>query len=244
MVLETPQAIYFYVGDGLSGTFGHCWRMGTSNVSFYVKPRLAALAGFKISLHGPQPPKHPAWGFKFGMDKAAMPKANAAGGALVYNGSRGLPEWFTGRQVLDGTSHVMTYRVTWELFEPGIPSAPRPAEVRAETGFAIPPPSRFRVADVEVYVSEQEPYWPNVDQSRRDDACLPAIRNKRGQYLTALSVQRSVFAPEGPPSELATELQRGPDSVRGLGAQIGDDGVLWVVERLMAKSMFTEAIAG
>jgi hypothetical protein len=218
--LAHPPVLYFLVGDRTSGIVGYTWRIGTSGTSFYLKLRYTPLSSVKISLHGPDPrPGLGPPGFKIAIDLQAQRKAAAAGGVVAGLDSM-RPAWFTGRATENGAVHAITFRSTWDLFQPGVPSAPNPGEIKPKTrGLIVPPPPILAAADVEIYVSSGHPYWRNEQQAREDNACLGPIRNQADQYLTGVSARRSSLmkpTPKVSPSA-CTILKRRSCSRRGHG---------------------------
>lgn len=113
-VSGAPDAVYFVVGDRFTGKYSYAWRLGRGGTSFYIKPIEAALAQFKVSLHGPdpRPGMHP--GFKVAIDSSAAETAAAAGGVLAPSDDWRPVQWFDG--VASGARRVMRIRMTWDLF--------------------------------------------------------------------------------------------------------------------------------
>jgi hypothetical protein len=137
--------------------------------------------------------------------------------------------------------HVVTYRAAWDVFKPGTPAAPTPTDFDAGVaeGFAIPRPIALRAADVDIYLSDRRPYWPNEAETRKDNDCFGPLLNTAGQYLTGVSARRSVFDREHhPPLDLAPHLGPDDEAVRGLSAGVDSSGLLWIVEQLLPASIF------
>lgn len=236
MSVETPSALYFVVFDYTNRIYGYTWRAGTGGTSFYVKARAEPIGALKISLHGPDPrPGLSKPGFKLTVDQSALPKAHAAGGAIVGD----LPDrgaWFTGRSIAAEVRHVMTFRSTSDLFLAGMPSAPNPGRFNEdkERGLIIPSPKGLGTADVDIFVSHGAPYWWNTVQAFKDGSCLGPIRNKAGQYLTGQSIRRHfMVSPVPVPKPTSPD-----DRVRGLVTFINRQGVLVVQEHWMSRSFF------
>lgn len=168
--------------------------MGWSRTSFYIKAREAALSGLKVSLHG-EDARHPGKaGFKLAEDVSAVAKSEEAGGRLIASPGM-LPLWFPGANAVSGSTHVLRFRVPWDLLQPPIPSAPAPAPVRARA-FAgiVRAPLPLHSVDVDVFVSRKRPYWPNEKRARADKACIGPLQNESGDYLTAVAVHRLILA--------------------------------------------------
>jgi hypothetical protein len=228
-------AMYICVVDRATGVCGYAWRIGWRSTSFYIKPRYAPIGGAKVSLHGPDE-RHERPGFKLDIDQSALPKVIAAEGLIA--GTEGwLPRWFAGRQVTPGARHVVRFRWSWDLFYPGVPSAPSPGTVR-DTDFAavVAPPPVTVALDVDLYVGDSKPFWPTEQQARKDNACLGPLRNDAGQYLTGVVSRRSVLLHRTPDLALSPTAVDPDDRVRGLGMTVDEDEVLWIREQWMSKA--------
>lgn len=238
MPIETPSALYFVVYDPVNRIHGYTWRAGTGGTSFYIKCRAEPIGALKISLHGPDTrPGLAEPGFKLAVDQSALPKAYAAGGAIVGD----LPDrgsWFAGRSITSEVRHVMTFRSTSDLFLPGMPSAHERGRFNEdrERGLIIPPPKGLTTADIDIFVSNGPPYWWNMARAFKDDSCLGPIRNRAGQYLTGQSARRRFVASPVPvPRPTSSD-----DRVRGLVTFINSQGVLVVQEHWMSRSVFDD----
>ncbi|MDT7786676.1 MAG: hypothetical protein QOF58_5095, partial [Pseudonocardiales bacterium] len=102
------------------------------------------------------------------------------------------------------------------------------------------PPAGYAV-DVDIYVSKRRPFWPQEAAARRDNACLPALRNKAGEYVTGVSVKRAVVTSPTPPTTLAGVPADENDRTRGVGTAGDDEGFLWVREQWMPKAVIIAA---
>jgi len=235
--------MYVCVGDRKTNVCGYAWRIGWGRTSFYIKPRYAALGAVKVSLHGPDI-RHPRPGFKVDLDASAISAVRTAEGRFVAT-EGWLPRWFLGRSVKPGVVHVVRFRWTWDLFGPGLRSAPRPGPVKSRD-FAglVPPPPVGDAIDVDLFVCEKRPYWPNERQARKDRACLGPLRNEAGHYLTGISVKRSVLLHPTPKVALPQQAQVGSNRVRGVGLAVDEHEVLWVREQWMSKRPFGSEDAG
>jgi len=240
--VKESSAFYFLSGTRESAIRSYTWRIGTRSTSFYVKPLYRALAGFKVSLHGPDPRPTLVPGFRFGVDASASSIATSSGGIVVQrylpNGER----WFDGEDV-DGRARLaMRFRVTSDLFDEGVPPAPLPTKnVKAtEMGFVIPPPPAGYVNDVEIYVAAGTPYWPNESEAKESNACMGPIRNTAGEYLTGLSVRRPVDHPIAPPEGMSQSTGPSEESIRAVNARVDDHEVLWILEEWMPKAFFDQ----
>jgi hypothetical protein len=237
MVLHMPSTLYFVVHSKINHIYGYTWRIGTSGTSFYIKARAPYIA-VKISLHGPDPRPHLSQpGFKVALDRSALPKVRAAGGAVMGV----LPEegqWFSGRQIRPNVRHVMTFRSNPDLFVRGVTSGPSPGQFNAsrEQGLVVPAPQALKAADVDLFISDDFPYWHNPIKSFSDNANLGPIQNKAGQFLTCQSVVR----PAAKCTVAVPEPATPDDRVRGLVTYINGQGVLVIQEHWMSRSFFTE----
>lgn len=176
-IVPEPEVMYFVPASLDPVVFGYTWRIWARSTSFYLAPRSAAVGGLKISLHGPDDrPDLGMPGFKMGIDRQLMSRAEDLGIGIV-NGLRGgaLNGWFSGRQLRDGSAwHVLTLRWTWDLFQPGVPSAPVPERPRAGAAALrlMAPTELLRVVDVELFVGNEAPYFPEDEV----DAGMPCCR--------------------------------------------------------------------
>jgi hypothetical protein len=241
-MLQTPATLYFVVYNRVNNVFGYTWRIGTSGTSFYIKARAPYIGAVKISLHGPDPRPHlSAPGFKLAIDRSALPAVRAAGGAVVgFLPDQG--QWFTGREVLPGVRHVMTFRSTPDLFVPGASSAANPGQFKVgrEQGLVIPAPQALQAADVDVFVSDGVAYWFNPVKALPENACFGPIKNKAGQLLTCQSVRRPVIkCPIHIPEPLSNA-----DRVRGLATYLNGQGVLIIHEAWMSREFLRESVRG
>jgi len=65
--------------------------------------------------------------------------------------------------------------------------------------------------------------------------------NSAGQYLTAVSVSRSLLRTPTPASALAGEPDEDSDRVGGVGASVDANGVLWICEQWMSRAAMLAA---
>jgi hypothetical protein len=237
---ESRQVIVFLVRHPVTGVMSYCWRIGVGRTSFYMKPRYDPLSMLKISFHGPDP-RHRQPGLKIEIDQSASTKANEAGGIVVH-GSGEYKQWYTGKPVRPGgPTHVARLRYPWSMFYQSVPSAPMPKDPpKASVAGVIPPPDEFYAVDVDLYISQGKPYWPDERAARRANAMLGVLRNEADQYLTAVANHHSVIRVPTPDS-LVVRLPSGAvDIVRALGTCVHDD-VLWVCEQRMSSAQLREA---
>jgi hypothetical protein len=234
-----PEALYFLWGDRSTGRCSYVWRIGTGRTSFYLKAIQPSLASVKISLHGPDE-RHRMPGFKFAFDRSAIPTATAAGGRII--GDFGNP-WYPGEDFGGGTRLAVRFRVESSLFKAPSPSAPWPTkEIRNHArGLVIPPPDRFSVADVDIFVTKGHPFWPNEEDARANKACIGPLRNEADQFLTGVSYRRPANGALRPPTELSLPIDDDDASprVRAIGARVGG-GLLWIVEQSLPNWIFDD----
>lgn len=237
------RALKFMVGSRLLGTYRYSWNITAGGTSFYVKPLLAHMQDWKISLHGPDPAREKRGGYKLERDAGAAPVVQAAGGAFFERVHMPDPLWFPGHRVRPGVDLVLRFRFGYSLFTSEAASAalpprpPRPTDVAG----VIPPPSPGRAIDVNVYVCHDKPFWPNEQQARVDNACLGPLRNKAGQYLTAVIFDESIEREPSPVLDRAPVAAAGKaaaaDRVRGASAALDERGFLWVQELWLSRKI-------
>lgn len=222
-----------------TGVIGYAWRMWWQRSSFYLVPRYAPMSGAKVSLHGPEEGNENG-GFKLARDRAAMVRAEAAGGSV-----RGQQEalWFSGRPTpIPGVTHAVTLRWTPGLFRRGSPNGPGWDELKSGSlGLVVPAPAPGYAADVDIYVCTGQPWWPNEDQARRANAVLGPIGNAAGQFLTAVSVRRSVKDKPTPSAAIGPSPLSRKDFLRAIGAAVDDEGVIWQVEHWGSRKRLSQA---
>lgn len=231
---------YVLVGSREPLQLGYVWRVWARSTSFYLKPRHSANRFLKISLHGPDP-RHRSPGFKLAMDgdtpRADKPTVIATPGFL--------PCWFPGEEVQPGVRRIARIRTTWDLFGPGVPTAPSAGEVgKGFQGALIDPPPAGYASDLDLFVSERRPFWPNEAEARKKNAALGPLVNTAGEYLTGASIRRSVLAEPAPDSESAMHPASSGDTVRGLHASIDPRGFVWLCEERMSRAALLRASGG
>jgi hypothetical protein len=229
------------VGDRDTGIFSYAWRLGTGGTSFYIKPVEAALSQFKISLHGVDHRPGIRPGFKVELDESAESAVADAGGALVARDRWSGRQWFQGEVVAPGVNHVMRIRTTWVMFNRRYPSAPAPQNLKSRSfGGVIPAPRSLRAVDVDLFVCQRRPYWPNEKRARRDNACLGPLSNKSGASLTAVATHRSIVNEPDPPGLNGPVPVDEADRLRGFGATFDPRGFLWVCEQWLSRAALSE----
>lgn len=211
----------------------HIWRLWAGGTSFYFKARDKAMGAIKVSLHGPDeresvgPPV-----FKFGFDRSVADRS----GVLHAEGFNGRA--FPGEQVSPTARRVLRIRVPWDTLRPGDPAGPGKLQLRpGMRGAIVRPPDVGYAVDLDVFVSDGEPYWPaSPVQMRRDGAAIGPFRNDAGQLLTAASIHRALHRSPTPEGAHVLPPMHRDDVVRG--AFIGgakDAPFLWIVETIMSR---------
>jgi hypothetical protein len=223
------QSVYFVVGDPLTGIASYVWQMWWSRRDFYLVPTYAPISGIKVSLHGAND-EHSEPFYRIGRDHRALEKALEADG-IVHAPARDVT--FKGQIVQPGVRHVITMRWTPSLFKAGMPSGPRPQDIKpGRVAHVLAPPSRGFSTDIEIYICQDRPWWPNEAQARADNACIGPLGNQADEYLTALSIRRRKGVNAPPSSAWWPQPLNRADRVRGIGAAVDDKDVLWVVEQI------------
>lgn len=240
------RALKFMVGSRTLGKYSYSWSIFGGGTSFYIKPLPAYMQSWKIRLHGPDPGRQLRGGYKLESDASAAAAVEAAGGAFFEWVSLPDPLWFPGHEVRPGVDLVLRFRFGYDLFTSDAASAEPPERVprRADVAGVIPPPSRGRAIDVNIYVCHQQPFWPHEEQARADNACLGPLVNKAEQYLTAVIFHESVEREPSPVPARAPVGATGkavpPDRVRGVSAALDERGFLWVQELWLSRSTLEE----
>ncbi|QWF85632.1 PQQ-like beta-propeller repeat protein [Amycolatopsis sp. CA-230715] len=133
----------------------------------------------------------------------------------------------------------MRVRFPWSTFEPGSPSCPQPTTSnQVGQHLLLSAPDPLLAADVDLYLSENgQPYWPNEEQARIDNATMGPLVNDANQILTAIATHRSLWR-DAATAELA-ELSRAHSGPRGriVAVNRDDSGFLWMREVVAPNSM-------
>lgn len=231
---RTLEKILFLVRDEGTPCNSHTWRIWPSGTSFYLKSKDPEMDEMKMSVHGPRPDvTGPGPWLKVGRDSSVKePRTGAAG--------RGnLPIWFGGRQMTRDVKHVIRFRFDWTMFHSKVPSGKNPGDVtrpdRTQAGFVQRAPRLGHAIDVDLYLCERRPYWPNEDQARAANGLLGPIKNKAGQYLTGEVHERALLTTPTPERFRAPLVDPGDPVVRGVGMGLDDSDVLWVNEVALSR---------
>lgn len=233
---ESP-AIYVMVGNRQTATYSNAWRIWWGRTSFYLKPKASELSRLKISLHGPDPEHGDSSYYKLEEDTTA----SAEGGMLV-TGQGGLPLKFRGNEVAKGVRHVITLRSSWDMFQPGVPSAQVTKPKSKNTALMVPAPAAGLASDVEIYVSERGPFfWEDENQIRAVDAAVGPIENPlTGHVLTGVSYMSSLFRSPGPASVRFPDIGDEEPSTRGIAFGVDEKGVLWLCDQIVPAAAALE----
>lgn len=226
------NTILFLVGDREPPRYGLTWRIWSGGTSFYIKTRESGLAQSKVSLHGPDP-RGLSPGFKFGRDSSVREDLAAA-----VNTGGPLPWWFPGKQEVNDLTHAIRICVPADTLRDDAPNGGDPGNVR-ERMFAgllqVPPEGSSAMLDL--YVSPEPPRFPIRAVLDARNAMHGPIKNSAGQYLSGvtriLADDRLTFPPRNLPVPAPHSRE---DAVRGVEAGVSEDGVLWLIERVLSRS--------
>jgi hypothetical protein len=231
--------IVVLVRDPVRHTQSYTWRIWRGGTSFYIKPRWGPVSAAKVSLHGPRNGAPGLW--KIGVDWRDRDRAVASGGAVLYKGDTFRAE-FVGQRVAPGVRWAVRIRNPWTGFHRGVPSGPHPGPVRdrdSREGFygVIKPPQQMHYVDVDVYVSDDAPYWPDLERLRRDNARVGWLVNDAGQHLTAISRHQGLKYLT-PPAVGRLPSPTGPDDItRAISGKVFNE-VLWLEEQIASRQVF------
>lgn len=236
---DDPDVVYFMVSPPDTRRRGYTWRIWAGGSSFYVAPMGAAFGGIKFSLHGPDE-KHPTTSmFKF--DTPVPPGKGTPGvdGVILLRSGPTHRIVVPGRVITATVKHVVRIRTTWDLFNRRVPPvAYAKTPERGQLGLHAPTPRPMRAADLDIFVCDRRPFWPDEPRARRSNAAVPAIVNGANppQYLTAVSYERSVITdPEPKPFDVPRPLSDA-DQLRAFVITEAPEGFLWITEYLTSRA--------
>lgn len=230
------QKILFLVEDSRRRRRSYSWRIWSGGTSFYIKSTYAQFNDMKVSLHGPDPRHRTPW-LKFG-DESSAPPTEAG-----FLGRQNLPLSFTGNHISRDVRHVMRFRHDWTMFHADVHTAPDPKRIRkpgTAQGAVCPPPAQMYAVDVDLFLCDGKPSWPDEARARRDNAILGPLQNDSGQFLTGV-VFHNLALDTTPECVTASKPGEGDQIIRGLGLGVHKN-VLWINEVKLGLSAFTEAI--
>lgn len=244
MTMPLPGALYITVGSRDTGTVGFTWRIWAGRTSFYLKSRASGLGHLKLSIHG-EDPRHPSGGgYKLAMDTEELYQQAVDDGIVLADRAGDWPLWFPGRALRGGSTLVARLRWTWDACT-RLPAAPAAGALRREAvGLVVPPPPQPGDAvDVELIVSEGEPYWPQEERARRDNACLGPLRNDADLWLTGVVIKRQASHHAPPEAVVPAKPRTRADEIRGVAAAVDPEGFAWLVEQRMSRVALEQAVA-
>lgn len=224
---------------------GHAWRAAARSTPFYLKTRVT-LQDWKISLHGPDEryPNGPL--FKYGPDKSFTPSEKDRGSVTTKWGDVTRDELrFQGERITPTARRVVRLRWSWELFQNGAHTEDASKRIgpKHQGAKILKAPDAPNALDVDFFLSEHKPYWPNKKEIERKDAGMGPLCNTAGQYLTAVVMHHSLIRHPSPevgqkPFKLPTRIS---DRVRGASAVVHPDGYLFYEEVWMPRE-YIEAL--
>jgi hypothetical protein len=186
--MQQQHAIEFFFIEKANSLWGFHWLIEWSTSSFYIKCLHPGLQSAKVSLHGPDP-NHPGrQHLRFDLDHTDLvDKATRVGGRWS-SGSDPLPYYFTGRQVKDHAARIVRFSAEWDTFIKGAPGRGNSRGPRQKSTFRalVGAPEKDHVAHVDVYLSLEDPYWPDEASARAARAGMGPITNAIGMSLTAV----------------------------------------------------------
>jgi hypothetical protein len=233
------NAICFLVHSAENNVVSYCYRVWAAGTSFYIKLRDIETS-VKISVHGPDPRPNLTPGFKFALDGSAADKAHESSVWRFEPGTQ--MGWFPGVAVGDQAVHLARIRVPWSAMQRGAPSGPSPS-TSSSIGFhgKLQAPKIFSAVDVDLYLSESGgPYWPDVEQVRRNKAGMGPLKNAAGQHLTAVCTHRSLWRDQDTAEHEALTRQFDGPLVRTLAVKPDQSGFLWARELITPTSMLRQ----
>lgn len=224
---------YFVVGSR-TGPWSHTYRVWTSRTSFYVKPRDHALRAMKLSLHGPDRRfLQPGWKLEF---DGPRPQSGWLAGKDADKA-----QWYDGEVVADGVQRVLRVRVPWYTLNGSLPNGLGAKTIKGQFfGALIPPPQSMYAVDIDFYVSNSGPYWPEEERVQEANAGMGPLVNESGQVLTAVNHHRSPAEFPTPAGADRIKPMNAEDAIRGLFFAIEKpNGFAWVVETPLSRAALT-----
>lgn len=175
--------------------------------------------------------------FHIRIDRRAVKKARESGVFIEHGLAKGIS--FNGVQVAQNAYLVARVRWSWDLQRPrfrqeAVTRTPVPEIGPNQDGAMLNTELHPNSAwDVDFVVSYDSPYWPDADESDRDNSRLGPLSNGSGMWLTATSYHCSMMKIPSP--ELLTHPLPRPGQKpqyllsAGLGPE-GVDDMFWFVE--------------
>ncbi|MEG3615587.1 hypothetical protein [Isoptericola haloaureus] len=218
--------------------YSHVWRFWASKTSFYIKPRNPELGKIKVSLHGPD--DRPGIGppiFKYGFDSSVSDRTG------VLHDKEFDKRVYPGEEVAQDAHRVLRIRIPWDTLRPGDPPGSGKLKLSPEMDGLIARPPRIGYAsDLDVYVSDGEPYWPvPAEQITEAKAAIGPYRNDAGQFMTIAAFERRIFETPTPRDATAIPPMNRSDTLRGVYFGNPGDGLFpWVVETFISRKALSD----
>ena len=233
-VMGEQDAVAFLLVNDPPTIAGYTWLIEWSTSSYYIKSLYQPLQTAKVSIHGVDP-QHPGlehFRLDFDHERPATKAAKAGGGWSAD--ALELPLFFSGRRIDDHAVHVMRFSAESDMFDSGIPSAPNPPfKQKATLHATIPAPPPGKVTHVDVFLSDDAPYWPEDKQLLDSaDAGIGPISNASGLHLTMVIYG---LAADQEPDPLGDVRAGAPleQCARGIGWKLDPTGFLWACEKMI-----------
>lgn len=100
--------------------------------------------------------------------------------------------------------------------------------------------------DIDFVVAYGEPYWPDPDESQRDNSRIGPPSNDAGMWLTATSYHRSQDQDPSPEDLLPPTPRAGetPTSIMAGGpGPLGAQDIYWLVEGMTSRELLANTAA-
>jgi hypothetical protein len=237
--MQQQHAIEFFFIEEATSLWGFHWLIEWSTSSFYVKCLHPGIQLAKVSLHGPDA-EHPGkQHLRFDRDHSdVVDKAERAGGR--WSGvSDPLPYFFGGRQVNEHAAHIVRFSAEWDTFVIGAPGPGNSKGPKQKSTFRslVRAPKKGYVSHVDLYLSLNDPYWPDEKSARVLSAGMGPITNSIGMNLTAVSVQRRVTSQPDPWGDVRGDTPL-DQCVRSVAAAVDETSLLWLCEKVVPRAEF------
>jgi hypothetical protein len=228
---------------------GNIWKITAKKTDFYLDFEGKHGSGFHLSMHGPNE-AFEGHRFHIKSDKQAVRNARAEGNFIEHELGRG--HQFDGVQVAEQAYQVARLRWNWDLQRARFRQAAltRAAVPKLGSGrdgkmlrTLLKPNSAW---DVDIVVAYGEPFWPDADDSDRDNSRIEPLRNGSGMWLTATSYHRSqTFDPS--PEEVRLPAPRPGETpqliMSGGPGPLGAQDMYWFVEGITSKELLANTAA-
>lgn len=226
--MSTRQVVYLIAGRRNKVPHHWGWKLQAHRTSFYVTSGHKSQLPIKLSIHD-HDERHPS---------GAHNRVELTGEAIPIGRRTGdWPLRPSGQQVAPGVTWIMRIRWTWDAYLLGpVGNSPRPGK-SATAWCAHPPDTPGSVTDVDFFLSRGRPAWPGLPFYREFNgpATLPPMRTESDLYLSGLVQLRREMSHPTPVEDTSVLPSSRKDAVRGQGAIVGDDSVLWLVELPLSR---------